>query len=98
MGGANKLDPTRFRFSPIEKTSIDPIARVMRKECRKRGIKGLTVLWSDEPPREAEGKRDNIDERGFVREGASILGTMSYLPPIMGQMLASKVIRDLAGL
>jgi tRNA A37 threonylcarbamoyladenosine dehydratase len=98
MGGANKLDPTRFRFSPIEKTSIDPIARVMRKECRKRGIKGLTVLWSDEPPREAEGKRDNIDERGFVREGASILGTMSYLPPIMGQMLASKVIRDLAEL
>ena len=53
MGGANKLDPTRFRFSPIEKTSIDPIARVMRKECRKRGIKGLTVLWSDEPPRRA---------------------------------------------
>ncbi len=98
MGGANKLDPTRFRFSPIEKTSIDPIARVMRKECRKRGIKGLTVLWSDEQPREAEGKFDNIDERGFVREGASILGTMSYLPPIMGQMLASKVIRDIAGL
>ncbi len=98
MGGANKLDPTRLRFGRIEKTSIDPIARVMRKECRKRGIKGLMVLWSDEQPREALGKRDAIDERGFVREGQSILGTMSYFPPIMGQMLASYVIRDLTGL
>ena len=98
MGGANKLDPTRFRFSPIEKTSIDPIARVMRKECRKRGIHGLTVLWSDEQPLEVEGKRDRIGSDGFVLEGESILGTMSYLPPIMGQMLASRVIRDLVGL
>jgi tRNA A37 threonylcarbamoyladenosine dehydratase len=98
MGGANKLDPTRLRFGRIEKTSIDPIARVMRKECRKRGIKGLMVLWSDEQPREALGKRDAIDERGFVREGQSILGTMSYFPPIMGQMLASYVIRSLVGL
>lgn len=98
MGGANKLDPTRLRFSTIEKTQIDPIARIMRKECRKRGIKGLTVLWSDEQPHEPNGKRDAIDERGFVREGESILGTMSYFPPIMGQMLASKVIRDLVGM
>lgn len=98
MGGANKLDPTRLRFSCIEKTQIDPIARVMRKECRKRGIKDLMVLWSDEEPREALGKRDAIDERGFVREGASILGTMSYFPPIMGQMLASYAIRQIVGL
>ena len=95
MGGANKLDPCRLRFSRIEKTQIDPIARIMRKECRKRGILGLMVLWSDEQPREAQGKWDAIDEKGFVREGKSILGTMSYFPPIMGQMLASRVIRDL---
>ena len=98
MGGANKLDPTRLRFAPIEKTQVDPLARIVRKECRKRGIRGLTVLYSDEQPREAEGKRDAIDERGFVREGQSILGTMSYFPPIMGQMLAGHVIRNLAGL
>jgi tRNA A37 threonylcarbamoyladenosine dehydratase len=98
MGGANKLDPTRLRFAPIEKTQVDPLARIVRKECRKRGIRGLTVLYSDEQPREAEGKRDVIDEHGFVREGASILGTMSYFPPIMGQMLAGYVLRDLAGL
>lgn len=98
MGGANKLDPTRLRFSRIERTEIDPIARIMRKECRKRGIHDLMVLWSDERPLEAEGKRDKIDEKGFVREGESILGTMSYFPPIMGQMLASYVIRALVGL
>ncbi len=98
MGGANKLDPTRLRFSPIEKTQVDPLARIVRKECRKRGIRALTVLYSDEQPREAEGKRDAIDEHGFVREGQSILGTMSYFPPIMGQMLAGHVIQRLAGL
>lgn len=98
MGGANKLDPTRLRFARVEDTLMDPIARVMRKESRKRGIKGLTVLFSDELPREAEGKRSALDEKGFVREGSSILGTMSYYPPIMGQMLAGFVIQKLAGL
>ena len=98
MGGANKFDPTRLRFSRIEKTEIDPIARVVRKEARKRGIGSFTALWSDEQPHEAEGKWDVIDEKGFVREGESILGTMSYFPPIMGQMLASWVIRKIVGL
>ena len=98
MGGANKLDPTRLRFAPIEETKMDPIARVMRKESRKRGIGSFTVLYSDELPIEAEGKHSVLDEKGFVHEGASILGTMSYFPPIMGQMLAGYVIRKLAGL
>lgn len=98
MGGANKLDPSRLRFAPIEKTKIDPIARVMRKECRRRGIRGLTVLFSDEIPREPEGKKEALGEGGFVREGCSILGTMSYYPPIMGQMIAGYVIREIVGL
>lgn len=98
MGGANKLDPTRLKFAKLNQTSIDPLARIMRKECRKRGIRGPMALYSDEQPREAQGKWDVIDEHGFVREGASILGTMSYFPPIMGQMLAGYVIRELTGL
>ena len=98
MGGANKLDPTRLRFAPIEDTQIDPLARIVRKEARKRGIGSFPVLYSDEIPREAEGKRDSIDEKGFVCEGASILGSMSYYPPIMGQMLAGYVIQKLTGL
>ncbi len=98
MGGANKLDPSRLRFAPVEETKMDPIARVIRKESRKRGLKSITVLYSDELPIEAEGKRNVLNEKGFVREGSSILGTMSYFPPIMGQMLAGYVIRKLAGL
>lgn len=98
MGGANKLDPTRLRFARIEDTQMDPLARAIRKVSRKRGIGSITVLYSDELPREAEGKRGAIDEHGFVHEGASILGTMSYYPPIMGQMLAGYVIRKLAEL
>lgn len=98
MGGANKLDPTRLRFSRIEKTTNDPLARIIRKECRKRGIHGLEVLCSDESPCEPEGKAAALGDDGFVREGASILGTMSYMPPIMGQMIAGRVICGLAGL
>ena len=98
MGGGNKLDPTRLRFARIERTSGDPLARTIRKECRRRGIRGLEVLYSDERPREPEGKAQAVDEAGFVREGASILGTMSYMPPIMGQMIAGRVICRLAGL
>ncbi|KRO13306.1 UBA THIF-type NAD FAD binding protein [Olsenella uli DSM 7084] len=98
MGGANKLDPTRLRFSRIEKTTNDPLARIIRKECRKRGIHGLEVLCSDESPCEPEGKAAALGDGGFVREGASILGTMSYMPPIMGQMIAGRVICGLAGL
>ena len=98
MGGANKLDPTRLRISDINDTRMDPLSRAVRKLCRKRGIRRLTVLYSDELPREAVGKKESINEKGFVRDGASILGTMSYYPPIMGQMIAGYVIRKLAGL
>ena len=92
MGGANKLDPCRLRFAHIEDTINCPLARVMRKECRRRGIRGLRVLFSDEEPIRMEA----ISDEQWLREG-SLLGTMSYLPPIMGQMLASRVIRDLLG-
>ena len=92
MGGANKLDPCRLRFARIEDTVNCPLARIMRKECRRRGIRGLRVLFSDEEP----VRMETISDERWMREG-SLLGTMSYLPPIMGQMLASRVIRDLLG-
>ena len=92
MGGANKLDPCRLRFARIEDTVNCPLARVMRKECRRRGIHGLRVLYSDEEP----VRMERISDERWMREG-SLLGTMSYLPPIMGQMLASRVIHDLLG-
>ena len=96
MGGANKLDPTRLRFSRIEKTENDGLARVMRKECRKRGIRNLQVLYSDEQPTCLNIPKST--EPGKRLPKGSDLGSMSYFPPIMGQMLASRVIRDLTGL
>ena len=92
MGAANKLDPSRLSFARIEDTVRCPLARIMRKECRRRGIHGLRVLFSDEEPVRMEA----ISDERWMREG-SLLGTMSYLPPIMGQMIASRVIRDLLG-
>lgn len=90
MGGGNKLDPTRLRFARIEDTVNCPLARVMRKECRRRGIKNLQVLYSDQQP----VRMERITDEQW-RESGSLLGTMSYFPPIMGQMIASRVIRDL---
>ncbi len=91
MGGANKLHPELLRFADISQTHGCPLARIIRKECRKRGIRGLRVLYSPEEP-----------VRPQAPEGASgkaaTLGTMSYFPPIMGQMIAGDVILSLTGL
>lgn len=89
MGAANKLDPTKLSFSYIEDTSNCPLSRVMRKECRNRGIRKLEVLYSSEIP---------MKQGSDGRDKASNLGTMSYMPPIMGQMLAGKVLCRLSGL
>lgn len=83
MGGAMKVQPELLRFADIYETSGDALARVMRKGCRKRGIRRLDVLYSTEPPRAA------VDAQ-------APLGTTSYLPPIMGQMLAGFVMRRIA--
>ena len=91
MGGANKTDPTQLQFSDLTATRVCPLCREMRKIARDRGLTELSVLFSAEPPVKmaAEARPDR-------RERAE-LGTMSYMPPIMGQMLASWVIRELLG-
>lgn len=98
MGGANKLDPTRLHVSDISKTKVDPLCKVMRKECRKRGIRHLTVVWSDEVPLAVEPITGPRDHSMRPADKGSILGTMSYIPPVMGQVIAGRVICDLAGL
>lgn len=87
MGAANKMDPAFLEFSYIEKTKYCPLSKVMRRECKKRGIKKYEVLYTSELPKKIADKEEDRQ-----------LGTMSYMPPIMGQMLAGKVIRRLAGL
>lgn len=90
MGGGNKLHPECLRITDISQTVRDPMSRVMRKECRKRGIKKLTVISSCEEPVKTGPRGDDIHERTEV-------GTASFMPPIIGQMIAGYVIRQIAG-
>lgn len=90
MGAANKLDPAFLKFDWIENTQYCPLSKVIRRECRQRGIHKLEVLYSTEiPPKMI---------RPSVQVKAQTLGSMSYMPPIMGKMIAGKVIRRIAGL
>jgi len=85
MGTGNKFDPTRFVISDITKTSVCPLARVMRRELKKRGIAHLDVLWSDEEPRTPpaeEGKKPTP-------------GSISFVPPVAGMMIGGHVILKL---
>ena len=90
-GGANKLDPCALAFADLYETSVCPLAKDLRRMARERGLAGWCVLYSRERPvRVADPANGAAGER--------VLGTMSYLPPIMGQMIASRVVRDIAGI
>ena len=91
MGGAMKLHPECLRIADIHKTVNCRFSRIMRKECRKRGIRRLKVLYSCEQAKAATGKP------GHERSERSGMGTVSYMPPIMGQMIAGEVIRQISG-
>ena len=91
MGAANKLHPECLRIADVYKTVNCPLSRIMRKECRKRGIRHLTVLYSCEEPVRTQARE------GAARAERSDLGTASFMPPIMGQMVAGEVIRQLSG-
>lgn len=94
MGAGNKLDPTAFRVADIYKTSGCPLARVMRSECRKRGIKRLKVVYSPEPPRRPamEGEAVHDDAR------RSVPGSVAFVPPVMGLILAGEVVKDITAI
>lgn len=90
MGAAMKVHPERLRIADISETRNCALSRTMRKACRKRGIAHLTVLFSDEEP---------LRPAVAAPDGARLpLGTASFMPPIMGQMIAGHVIRELTGL
>lgn len=91
MGAANKLDPSFLRFAKIHKTQNCPLSKSVRRVCMERRIRGLEVLYSAEEP-------VRVDNPNGSTAKADTLGSISYMPPIMGQMLAGKVIRRLAGL
>ena len=104
MGAGNKLDPSRLRVAHIEKTSVCPLARVMRTELRKRKIRKLKVVFSDEQPVKSDDdpalscRNHCICPPGTVRKCTArrdIPGSTAFVPPAMGIMIASEIVRDL---
>ena len=95
MGAGNKLDPTAFHVADIYSTAVCPLARVMRSECRRRGIEHLKVVYSTERPvKPAEAVQD-------LREGSSrrqIPGSIAFVPAAAGLILAGEVVKDLSGI
>ena len=91
MGTGNKLDPTAFQVGDISETSVCPLARIIRKECKKRGIVGLKVVWSTEDPLVCVP--DDLSE---LPEGRNALpGSVCFVPAAAGMILAGEVIKDL---
>lgn len=87
MGAGNKTDPTMFEVADIKKTEVCPLARVMRRELKKRGIDKLKVVYSKEEPK----KLDNVP----VENGKAIPGSLSFVPSVMGLIIAGEVIKDI---
>ncbi len=93
MGTGNKLDPGKFQITDISKTSVCPLARIMRKECAKRGIKHLKVLFSTEDPIPPDPEVISLEE---LPEGRRALpGSVAFVPSVAGLMIAGEVIKDL---
>ena len=95
MGAGNKLDPTKFRVADIYKTQMDPLAKVMRRELKKRGIKKLKVVYSEEKPvaQAAGASANQTDRPGSKRR--SIPGSTAFVPSVAGLIIAGEVIKDL---
>lgn len=104
MGTGNKLDPTKFEVTDIYKTSVCPLAKVMRKELKSREIKGLKVVYSKEKPikpdetLECSCKTGCICPPGTVRKCTTrnqVPGSISFVPSVAGLIIAGEVVKDL---
>jgi tRNA A37 threonylcarbamoyladenosine dehydratase len=93
MGAGNKLDPTAFVVTDLSKTTGDGLARVMRRELKKRGIRHQKVIYSRELPQKPLSEPE--PEPGSTRR--STPGSVAFVPPVAGLIAAGEVIKDLAG-
>lgn len=93
MGAGNKLDPTAFEVADIYKTSVCPLARVMRNELKKRGIKKLKVVYSKEKPLTPFNKSSEDIEANPHRRQTP--GSIAFVPSVVGLIIAGEVIKDL---
>lgn len=106
MGTGNKFDPTMFKIADIYDTKMCPLAKVMRHELKKRGVKSLKVLYSDEMPVKPKQYTltnnqnticcENKDTNKYIRK-KQVAGTLSFVPPVAGMIIAGEVIKDLLG-
>ena len=87
MGAGNKLHPERIRLGDVFKTEVDPLARVMRRELKARGVRHLLCAWSDEPP---------IPSNIIGDDGRPAPGSVSFVPSAMGLVMAGEIVRRLA--
>lgn len=90
MGTGNKFHPERFEVTDISKTSVCPLAKVMRKELKVRGIKNVKVMYSKEEPQKPAASTETGKRQ--------IPGSLSFVPPVAGLLLAGEVIRHIAGI
>ena len=103
MGAGNKMDATAFRVADIYKTNVCPLAKVMRRELKKRGVEKLKVVYSEEKPltpiKGVDSQKD-IDVLDNVREGSprrQTPGSNAFVPSVVGLIIAGEVIKDLIG-
>ena len=92
MGTGNKIDPTQFRVTDVFKTKVCPLAKVMRAELRKRGVKKLKVVYSEEIPMVPN------KGRAVPSQKRQTPGSISFVPPVAGMIIGGEVIKDLTGL
>ena len=90
MGAGNKLDPTAFQVADIYDTSVCPLAKVMRRECRKRGIDSFKVVYSQEKP-----LKPLSSEEQEASVGRSTPGSVAYVPSVAGLIIAGEIVKDI---
>ena len=95
MGTGNKLDPTKFEVVDIYKTSYCPLAKIMRKELKVRGIEGLKVVYSKEEQIKPDGNNCKTEE---LENGKQVPGSVSFVPSVAGLIIAGEVIKGILSL
>lgn len=106
MGTGNKLDPTQFKVTDVFKTKVCPLAKVMRYELRKKGVEKLKVVYSEEIPMKPKVEDVVTCKTGCVCTGGTkkcaqkrqIPGSISFVPPVAGMIIAGEVIKDIVGI
>lgn len=93
MGAGNKLDPTAFEVTDIYKTSVCPLAKVMRRELKARGVKHLKVVYSKEIPLEPVEDENFVSDE--IRKRRATPGSIAFVPSVAGLILAGEVVKDL---